>query len=683
MGKGQIICVLGMHRSGTSLVTRVVNLLGVSLGREESMMAPDAANCKGYWEHRASSELNEEILSRVGGSWDQPPTAMSGWEVARELADLRERGRGLIEEEFDLSETWGWKDPRNCLTLPFWQWLLPPMHYLICVRNPIDVAMSLERRNGFPLSKGFHLWLTYMKSALRHTSDRPRHVVLYENWLENAEAELGHLAAFLGRSAEVTAEVKDFVDRALQHHRTSVVNVVDDARLGFPAKALYLALRLFAGLQRQQPDNSTFTNDTPLRLLDIFSLYAAEAMADGDKLRAQVEEQERQSAAEKMALQLAESAREAAQREVTDLHELLAKQTKRSAELMSKVASLSRHEKELRQMFLETQEQLLRRDEELQAALGAALQDISTGLGGTSRKLIIPSKHLQYRHLIRQIQEVVQRTLPPQATTLVVSKGDNDLLQLDGRPAWHFPQTADGVYAGHYPATGEAAIAHLESLRAKGADFLLFPSTGLWWLDHYKEFREHLERHYRLVFREPETCLIFSLREPPGQGAAGAVNGAAGLHGAQGLAPAADAGYRQLIEAVQKVVQNNLPAGSTVLVASKGDSALLKLDGRPAWHFPQTAEGVYAGHHPADSEAAIAHLEALRAKGAEFLLFPSTSFWWLGYYRDFQQHLESRYRIICRDQHCLIYDLGKRRARLMRRMLKRIVATVSLRSRHA
>ena len=71
--------------------------------------------------------------------------------------------------------------------------------------------------------------------------------------------------------------------------------------------------------------------------------------------------------------------------------------------------------------------------------------------------------------------------------------------------------------------------------------------------------------------------------------------------------------------------------------------------------------GRYAGYHPADSEEAIAHLEALRQQGAAYLLFPSTAFWWLEYYRAFKEHLERHYQVVCRQQHvCLIFALERR-----------------------
>jgi GT2 family glycosyltransferase/SAM-dependent methyltransferase len=117
-----------------------------------------------------------------------------------------------------------------------------------------------------------------------------------------------------------------------------------------------------------------------------------------------------------------------------------------------------------------------------------------------------------YAQLKRRIAEAVDRHVPRKSTVVVVSKGDEDLLRLNGRPAWHFPQTEAGVYAGHYPADSSAAIDHIETLRAKGAQFLVFPSTSAWWLDHYSEFADHLIRHYRRIFERDDVGVVFDLR---------------------------------------------------------------------------------------------------------------------------------------------------------------------------
>ena len=103
--------------------------------------------------------------------------------------------------------------------------------------------------------------------------------------------------------------------------------------------------------------------------------------------------------------------------------------------------------------------------------------------------------------------------VPRDATVLVVSRGDEELLRLDGRRAWHFPRSEDGGYAGHHPADSDEAIAWLEEQREAGAEYIVFPATAAWWLDHYEGFRRHLDGHYERKLSDPETCFVFDLRE--------------------------------------------------------------------------------------------------------------------------------------------------------------------------
>jgi hypothetical protein len=116
-----------------------------------------------------------------------------------------------------------------------------------------------------------------------------------------------------------------------------------------------------------------------------------------------------------------------------------------------------------------------------------------------------------YPQLIQRVRRTVRSALPPDATVLVVSKGDDELLNLYGRRAWHFPQADGGVYAGHHPTDSAEAVAHLEALRARGADHLLFPRPALWWLNHYAGLRQHLEKEYSAVVRQKDTCVIYAL----------------------------------------------------------------------------------------------------------------------------------------------------------------------------
>lgn len=289
--KGRPVCVLGMHRSGTSLVSRVLNLLGVHLGPEQHLMKANVDNPKGYWEHQLITNLNDEILVRLGGSWHEPPIFLQGWQHGTVLSDIRQRARRLIQDDFAAAQNWGWKDPRTCLTLPFWQTLVSSPKYILCLRNPIDVAQSLQRRNGFPFEKSMRLWLAHVNAALEQTAVQERMIIFYEDLILDWRTELKRLAQFLGTAEvaeeeeEIQARVGNFIAGELQHHRTSFVDTVDDDQLFFPVKALYMVLRLYRGVD---------SGASVERALEVFSQYALSANKELDALTVEKGEQLKQ-----------------------------------------------------------------------------------------------------------------------------------------------------------------------------------------------------------------------------------------------------------------------------------------------------------------------------------------------------------------------------------------------------
>lgn len=242
-----VTCVLGMHRSGTSLVARLVNLLGVDLGASASLATPAPDNPGGYWEHADLKRLNDEILMTLGGRWDEPPPLPPGWEMQPRLAALRDVARRRLDAELADRASWGWKDPRNCLTLPFWRSLLPTARYILCVRNPLDVARSLERRDRFRSARSQYLWLRYVASALVHTTGEDRLLLSYEDLMGDRVAALERLARFMdgpgsGPPVDLRA-VAAVIDEALHHNRTPARDVVGSAELAAPVRTLYTALR--------------------------------------------------------------------------------------------------------------------------------------------------------------------------------------------------------------------------------------------------------------------------------------------------------------------------------------------------------------------------------------------------------------------------------------------------------
>ena len=122
-----------------------------------------------------------------------------------------------------------------------------------------------------------------------------------------------------------------------------------------------------------------------------------------------------------------------------------------------------------------------------------------------------------------------------------------------------------------------------------------------------------------------------------------------------------DASYRRLVRRIRELVRTSLPSAARVAVVSKGDDGLLDLYGRQSSHFPQAADGRYSGYYPKSSLSVVAHLEAMRAQGVEYLLLPATALWWLDHYPGFFEHLERRYpRTIDDTDACVVYSLQER-----------------------
>lgn len=221
------ICISGMHRSGTSMVAGLLNRCGVYLGESADFLggSPEE-NAEGFREHFGFYALNERLLLHLQAGWDAP-WLPPGWENRQDLDPFRQEARLLINRMQTLaadSPFWGWKDPRNAITLPFWCDLLPELKVVICVRNPAEVAASLGKRNNFSVAASSRLWLHYYQSLLTFTAPANRVITVYEHYFEDFERELTRLMEGLGlqRDAASADKAKSSTKSALRHNRNNL-----------------------------------------------------------------------------------------------------------------------------------------------------------------------------------------------------------------------------------------------------------------------------------------------------------------------------------------------------------------------------------------------------------------------------------------------------------------------------
>jgi hypothetical protein len=227
------VCVTGMHRSGTSFTARALELLGVSLGAADQLMAPGPDNPAGYFENRDIKELNDALLAHLGGAWDQPPVLGRGWEQDGSLDPLRTRASDVLDNAFGPPPSKpgliGWKDPRLSLLLPFWRTVTPITTTIVVVRDPAEVAASLRARNGIDAPQAAMLWLRYLFAA---TANDPGHLLVHDrDFFVDLPGTLSAVAAHLGLPPPdpgAKADARAHLDPSLRHHVAPPVDSAND-----------------------------------------------------------------------------------------------------------------------------------------------------------------------------------------------------------------------------------------------------------------------------------------------------------------------------------------------------------------------------------------------------------------------------------------------------------------------
>lgn len=258
------VVVLGMHRSGTSALAGVLNLMGCDV--PATLMAMSESNPKGYFESVPLYEMHSRLLSSAGSRWDDWLPLNPGWYRSTRAEEFHERAVQVLGEEFGTARLFVLKDPRICRLLPFWEDVLKTAdvapHYVLTHRNPLEVAASLEKRDGMDPGTGLLLWLRHVLDAEADSRGQPRSFVNYagllENWagvMQKIQDDTGLVLPRMGVAA--AQEVEQFLDSNLRRNAESPVRVLENPLLSDWVRDTYEIMERWVAKGESRADHKT------------------------------------------------------------------------------------------------------------------------------------------------------------------------------------------------------------------------------------------------------------------------------------------------------------------------------------------------------------------------------------------------------------------------------------------
>jgi hypothetical protein len=231
------ILVLGMHRSGTSALTAVLGMLGADLP-QDLMPGLPGNNDLGFFESIDLTHAHEELLAASASSWDDPASFTLHRCSRSSAAEFKAKAIAILEREFSQSRLFVLKDPRMCRLVPMWLEILPEIGAtplaVLPIRNPLEVAASLQKRDGMLPAAAYLLWLRHVLEAEHHTRDIPRSLVAYSDLLANWRSTVEKIASDLhltwpNVTLERQAEIERFLSPRWRHHRVDDDSLYDQA----------------------------------------------------------------------------------------------------------------------------------------------------------------------------------------------------------------------------------------------------------------------------------------------------------------------------------------------------------------------------------------------------------------------------------------------------------------------
>ena len=225
------IVILGMFRSGTSSVAGVLSRLGIHFGEDAAFFEADEQNQGGYFELKDVMAVNRQALAALNMSYHRVHRIPADWDSRPGMNRVVDAIGVVLEKHFDEKMVWGWKEPMTTCLLPLYATVLAEKrvkpHYVICVRNPLEVVASERKRDPLVGDRAFGLWLHYTLSALLETKNAGRSLIVYDRFLEDPRKYVASAANFAGLTASETEwerACKEVSDR-FRHHNGSVTEL--------------------------------------------------------------------------------------------------------------------------------------------------------------------------------------------------------------------------------------------------------------------------------------------------------------------------------------------------------------------------------------------------------------------------------------------------------------------------
>ena len=220
------VVIAGMHRSGTSALSRILNLVGCGMS-EVLVGGENRGNERGHWESQRINELNNEILASAGSRWDDWEPINPNWHESPAREEYFEKARDALRLEFPSSRLFVIKDPRFCRLMEFWLHVIESMGItplvVMPIRNPQEVAASLQSRDRIDPSIGRLLWLRHVLDAEAGSRGCQRVTARFDNLLKDWQGLVMRIGERLDvswpkMSSATALDIEDFLTPDLRHH---------------------------------------------------------------------------------------------------------------------------------------------------------------------------------------------------------------------------------------------------------------------------------------------------------------------------------------------------------------------------------------------------------------------------------------------------------------------------------